>query len=102
MAKQNCWEFKQCGKDLYGDRKEATGACPASMEKRLNGEHGGKNAGRACWVVNGTLCDDGKKADRFSKKFEDCCKCDFYKKVKSEEAADFHLSSTLLSKLKTH
>lgn len=100
MAKQNCWEFKNCGKDLYGNNKGKSGTCPVSLEKRLHGTHGGVNAGRACWIVGGTLCE-GKKMGRFAQKFEACSICDFYKKVKSEEAADFRLSTTLLSKLKT-
>lgn len=51
MKKINCWEFKKCGRESGGAHAYDFGVCPAATEKRLNGTHGGKNAGRACWVV---------------------------------------------------
>ena len=53
--KLNCWEFMKCGKD-NAKSKTSEVACPALSEKSLDGVHGGRDAGRACWVVAGTLC----------------------------------------------
>jgi len=50
----NCWEFKQCRHER-DTPKERRRVCPAVVETRLNGVHGGANAGRSCWVVDGTL-----------------------------------------------
>jgi len=90
MAKQNCWEYKKCGKQ---------GVCPAYIEVRLDGVHGGQNAGRSCWVVAETHCD-GKVQAGFASKFSECAKCEFYIKVKHEEEVNFMLSPLLLRKLK--
>ncbi|MDO9556573.1 MAG: hypothetical protein Q7J82_03195 [Coriobacteriia bacterium] len=69
------------------------------MEGRLHGTHCGRNAGRACWVVAGTMCD-GDVAGAFAAKFRDCQQCPFYATVKEEEGSGFRLSSTLLVKLR--
>ena len=87
--KANCWDFKGCGV------KED---CPAYSETRLNGEHGGINGGRACWVVVGTFCN-GPVKGFFAKNISSCRQCDFYKHVSKEEEDKFKLSVLLLSKL---
>ncbi len=96
--KLNCWEFKKCGREPGGNHVHDLGVCPTTQEMRLDGVHGGLNAGRSCWVVTGTLCR-GKVQGTFAKKYKDCHICDFYKKVKQEEYTKFNLSSALLSKL---
>jgi two-component system NtrC family sensor kinase len=68
LSKTPCWEFMQCGRD-----KGNTARCPAYP-----------NFGRVCWVVAGTFCE-GKVQGAFAQKYEDCRKCDFYKKVVSGE-----------------
>jgi hypothetical protein len=88
--KKNCWEVKHCG--LEND-------CAAFHEKKLDGVHGGKNAGRCCWVVAGTLCAN-KPQGVFAQKFLACEKCDFYNQVKKEEFPNFLLAVQLLHKLK--
>ncbi len=52
----NCWEFKKCERQPEGRKAVERGVCPAAVEKRLDIFHGGKNAGRACWVAAGTMC----------------------------------------------
>ena len=47
--KINCWEFKGCGKEPRGNNVSSLGVCPASVEIRANGIHGGINSGRCCW-----------------------------------------------------
>lgn len=98
MRKRNCWEVKKCGREPDGLRTGEFGICPAAVEQRLDGTHGGKSAGRACWVVAGTLCG-GRIEGTFAKKYGNCSKCDFYKAVKTEERSNFLLSPDLLPKL---
>ncbi|MFH2144774.1 MAG: two-CW domain-containing protein [Candidatus Omnitrophota bacterium] len=97
--KKNCWEHKNCGRQAGGAQEKQFGACPATTEKRLHGTHGGTNAGRACWVIAGTLCA-GKTQGEFAKKFKNCLNCDFYRLVKNEEKDCFILTPLLLKKLK--
>ncbi len=96
--KSNCWEVKRCGRQPGGRNADELGVCPAATEKKLDGVHGGLNAGRACWVVSGTLCR-GSVQGTFAKKFSDCQSCDFYVIVKKQESPFFKLSATLLSML---
>lgn len=98
MAKQNCWEVKKCGREQGGIRSKELGVCPTAVEMRLHGSHGGKNAGRACWVVAGTLCG-GQEQGSFAQKFHNCEKCDFYLQVRREEGVKFSLSVLLIKKL---
>jgi hypothetical protein len=95
----NCWEFKNCGRQPQGHNVDLLGLCPATTETRLDGTHDGVNAGRACWVVAGTLCG-GEEQGIFTKKYRNCKECDFFKKVREEEGTGFELSITLLAKLK--
>jgi hypothetical protein len=96
--KQNCWEFKKCGREPGGEKAAELGVCPAATEKKLDGMHEGRNAGRACWVVAGMLCK-GEVQGIFAKKFEACEKCDFYIQVRDEEFPKFVFSSVLLNTL---
>lgn len=96
--KMNCWEYKQCGREKGGVKAAELGVCTAAAEVRLNGTHGGKLAGRACWVVAGTLCG-GQEQGTFAQKYHNCEKCDFYRMVKQEEGMRFKLSVVLLNML---
>jgi len=98
MGKLNCWEVKKCGRELGGTRKHL-GVCPAAVEIKLNGTHGGMCAGRACWVVAGTLCGE-KEQGTFAVKYHDCEKCDFFQMVKKEEGTAYIFSIVLLKKMK--
>ncbi len=94
MEKLNCWEFCKCGRQPGGPQVHELGICPVSTEKKLDGIHGGTNAGRACWVVGGTLCD-GKVQKTFAGKYAECVECDFYNHVKREEGSLFQFSASL-------
>lgn len=100
MDKLNCWEYKKCGRELGGEKVEELGACPATTESRINGVNGGKNGGRACWMIDGTLCND-KVQGTYTTKFQDCILCDFYKIVMEEEGPYITNSFKILSLLKT-
>ncbi len=97
--KQNCWEFKGCGREPGGSHVEEFGVCPAAVDERLHGVHGGKNSGRACWVLAGTFCG-GKIQGTFAQKYSNCELCDFFKAVRKEEDGDYQMSIILLNKLK--
>ncbi|MDD5492013.1 MAG: hypothetical protein PHV60_04960, partial [bacterium] len=56
--------------------------------------HGGKNAGRACWAVAGTLCI-GKSLGSFALANNNCFECSFYMMVKNEERANLKKTSEL-------
>jgi len=94
----NCWEFKKCGRQPGGEYERDLGICPAAVDKRLDGVHGGTNAGRACWILTGTMCG-GKVQGSFAKKYENCELCDFYKALKEEEGPSYELAIVLLKKL---
>jgi hypothetical protein len=49
MSKQNCWEFKNCGRESGGAKVDELGICPAKNKKRTDGVYSGKNGGRSCW-----------------------------------------------------
>jgi len=97
--KKNCWEIKHCGRELNGDRLKDFGVCPVAMTTKLDGVHGGNNAGRCCWVVAGTYCN-GKPQGLFVDKFSTCEQCEVYKLVKKEEYPHFSLANILLKKLR--
>lgn len=95
----NCWEFMECGRQVGGMNTPTLGVCPASTQKSLDGVHGGKNAGRACWVIAGTFCG-GKIQGTFAEKERNCLSCEFYRSVKNEErggSRGFVMSRELLS-----
>jgi len=96
----NCWEYKKCGRELGGINAVELGVCPAYSERRLNGIHGGRNAGRACWVIAGTFCG-GKVQGTFAEKERSCLSCEFYKIVRKEEVSNgaFMMSPELVEML---
>ena len=88
MAKLNCWEFKKCGRQPNGNKSMELGICPTSIKEKYDGTNFGKNSGRCCWKVAGTLCD-GTVQGTYAHKMISCEECDFYLAVKKEEGIDF-------------
>ncbi len=82
--KLNCWEYKRCGRQPGGPRAKEMGVCPVTIHHQLEGVHGGSKAGRACWVVAGSLCG-GKVQGAYAQKLNNCWRCDFMNMVKQEE-----------------
>ena len=97
--KVNCWEIKSCGREVGGAKVKELGTCSAATEQRLHGVHGGYHAGRACWVMAGTLCG-GSVQGSFAKKYETCEQCDFYKMVRKDEGLKFKMSTMLLAQIR--
>lgn len=88
MAKLNCWEYKNCGREPGGDKVAEMGPCAAAIEARLDGKNDGVNAGRSCWVIPGTLCN-GVVCGTFDEKFPHCRKCDFFEAVQEEQGEGY-------------
>ena len=65
------------------------------MKQRLDGEHDGRNAGRACWAIAGTFCG-GKVQGTFAEKEKSCLACAFYKLVRKEEYGKFKMTGELV------
>ena len=89
MKKKNCWEHMKCGRHPGGQKTSGAGVCPASVHEKLHGIHGGENAGRACWVIDDSLCSNAIR-EISTKKFAGCWKCDFYHLVRNEERSSPH------------
>ncbi len=82
--KMNCWEYNGCGLEPGGINSAEKGVCPAASDHSFSGLNSGKNAGRFCWAVSGTLCYN-KKQGSYSDKKKHCSECDFFNIVKAEE-----------------
>jgi len=96
--KENCWEFKRCGREIGGKNSYVPGICPAATCQPLHAVHGGINGGRACWVVAGTVCDNQIQGT-FAQKHHDCTCCDFYNRVLAEEGDDLLVTLDLIRKI---
>jgi hypothetical protein len=88
MMSKNCWQFKNCGREPGGVKTAELGICSATIYEQYNGKNNGKNAGRYCWKVAGTLCG-GKVQGTYAQKLMNCVACDFYKAVRQEEGEYF-------------
>lgn len=99
MKKLNCWEFKKCGRQFGGEKTVDLGLCPAVIELSLGGVHDGEFGGRACWVLEGTICK-GAIQGNVAEKFKECAKCDFYEYVRKQEGNDFLSVKTLLEMMR--
>jgi hypothetical protein len=76
----------KCGRGPEGENVAELGVCPAATDNSYDGINFGKNAGRFCWSVAGTLCD-GQVQGTFAEKRISCISCDFFKLVQKEEGA---------------
>jgi hypothetical protein len=85
--RQNCWDFKKCGREPGGDKAGELGICPAAEDSSSDGINGGTNGGRICWTVAGTFCG-GKVQGSFAQKRMSCLNCDLFKKVMEEEGIE--------------
>lgn len=88
MDKSNCWEILKCGRLPGGENEAEFGVCPAAVNISVNRMNGGKNAGRYCWRIAGTMCN-GKVCGSFAVKAKDCASCEFYSLVRQEEGDYF-------------
>lgn len=98
MNKKNCWEATNCGRQRGGSRVDELGICPASVEAAVNGLNDGKNGGRVCWAISGTLCG-GKVQYYETQKWGNCRRCAFFWKVHREEGANYSGVNQIMEKL---
>lgn len=98
MMKLNCWQVKKCGREPGGLKVAEFGICPAAAETVLDGTNSGKNAGRACWAIAGTLCG-GKIQGSYAMKLSNCLQCEFYRQVAAEEGPNHEDARAILGKL---
>jgi hypothetical protein len=96
--KINCWEYMKCGREPGGENADEMGVCPAATYERLDGIHRGRNAGRVCWIVAGTMCG-GDVQGTFANKYKDCRECSFYQLVREEEGSQFLVTIELITRL---
>lgn len=89
-TQRNCWEVKKCCRTDGGEKVVEMGECPAANDESYNGVNGGKNGGRVCWAITGTLCG-GKVQGTFAQKRVSCMTCDFFIMVKEQEGREFEL-----------
>lgn len=82
-TKQNCWEFKRCGREPGGSKCAGMGICPAASDSSFDGLNGGKNGGRICWSVAGTFSTISTRPCYVEKNH--CVHCDFFELVEKEE-----------------
>ena|ERR1035437_2359015 len=99
MAAMNCWEFKKCGREPGGAKAGELGVCLAATTTAVNGMHGGKNGGRTCWALAGTLCG-GVVQGTFAAKCANCLKCEFFLLVRDEQGKALLNATQILEKLK--
>ncbi len=95
MAKANCWEVKKCGREPGGANVGQLGVCPAATRLELDGVNAGRNGGRVCWALTGTLCG-GVVQGTFALKLGNCRLCEFFQSVRSEEGQESIRASTRL------
>jgi hypothetical protein len=84
--KKNCWEFKSDLQESGKESKEGCSQCPVPQLTNYDGINGGKNGGRVCWLITGTLCSEDVQLT-YSHKLGTCRKCDFYLTVEKEEGS---------------
>ena len=82
--KINCWEFMKCGRGPSEETGETCEKCPAALKSAFDGMNEGTNAGRSCWLVAGTFCNE-KPVGTFAEKLASCRDCAFYKQVSDRE-----------------
>jgi hypothetical protein len=85
MNVKNCWDVIDCGRGPGGRLVDTHGVCQVAVDMTYHGINRGTNAGRYCWRVDGTACH-GEPQGSFSKKAEECGKCEFFHMVCEEEA----------------
>ena len=65
--RQDCWEFKRCGREKGGAKVSEMGVCPAWPDH-----------GKDCAIVKGTFCGGAVQGD-YASKIAHCAKCDYFK-----------------------
>jgi len=81
-APLNCWDFVQCRQG-----PDSPKPCAVATDLASDGVNGGRNGGRLCWAVVGSL--SGNERPFGCAHNTDCLACDFFHLVKSEQGDSF-------------
>ena len=95
MSRMNCWEFFECGREPGGKKTVELGTCPAAVKTELDSVNDGKNGGRSCWAVAGTLCE-GEVQGTYAQKLGNCLKCDFHDFVRGQQREEYASTKKIL------
>lgn len=91
---KNCWEKKKCGREPGGVNEARLGICPAALYALSDGFLGGRNGGRACIFIVGSLASQGQQHSCVmlqNKKSPDCFRCDFFNSLKKKYKKTFNI-----------
>ena len=96
MSRMNCWEFFECGREPNGKKIKELGTCPAAAKVELDGVNDGKNGGRSCWAIAGTLCE-GEVQGSYAQKLGNCLKCDFHAFVRGQQVGNYASTKQIMA-----
>lgn len=99
MTRMNCWDFFDCGREPGGKKINELGECPAAAVDDLNGINDGKNGGRSCWAIAGTMCG-GEVQGSYAQKLGNCLKCDFHAFVRGQQKENYVGTKQILGIIK--
>ena len=95
-----CCEFMTCGRELAGVRAKEVRLCSTSSKTMFDGTEGSGDAGLACRVAAGAVCD-GRSQGPCIGEMSDCTSYALYEYVCHLERQRLENSSNLLRKLHT-
>lgn len=84
---KNCWEKNKCGREPGGAREKKLGTCPVATFALADGFLGGKNGGRACIFIVGSLAPRDHEAScpaLENRALPDCFRCAFFNALKKK------------------
>lgn len=91
---KNCWEKMQCGREPGGAREAKLGTCPVAEFVMADGFLGGKNGGRACIFIVGSLAP-AERANTCTHLVNharrECFQCDFFRALKRKYKRSLNL-----------
>ena len=96
MSRLNCWEFTRCGREPGGTKAGLLGVCRAAVATTADGLNSGRNGGRICWAVSGTLCG-GSVQGSSAAKLGSCVQCAFFQRVRTDQAAGFDSGAAFIA-----
>jgi hypothetical protein len=86
--KLNYWEYWECGRETNGKNASNFGVCPSVVEDNWHDTNNGKNDGRYCWKIAGTMCV-GTVKGLIARQINSCSQCPIFKTVLKEEGKSF-------------
>lgn len=79
----------RCGRGSSRNNIIESRICNAAIDYKSDGINEGKNGGRICWAIVGTLCNNHSRelicGIRKWRSTQSCLSCSFFKKVKKEQ-----------------